>query len=80
MIQKTIQEIHERMDTMIKNALIIANPGSGKGEAPEYAKNLKKYYLIHTIVQLKCVKQLKLVTLKSGQKKRKIIKKIPLFV
>lgn len=42
MIQKTIQEIHERMDTMIKNALIIANPGSGKGEAPEYAKKLEK--------------------------------------
>src|SRR5690554_3169812 len=39
---KIFQEIHERMATMIKNALIIANPGSGKGEAPEYARKLEK--------------------------------------
>lgn len=28
---------------MIKNILIIANPGSGRGEAPKYAKELKNY-------------------------------------
>lgn len=36
----------------MKKILIIANPGSGKGDAPDYAKNLEKVLLTNYQVEL----------------------------